>query len=69
MKKIAQELRILKTDEQKHIVLCRLTACVYADKAGVYEHLGKMYKYLITDYNVDYFVQIVEPLDIGLKVI
>ncbi|MDD4987126.1 MAG: hypothetical protein PHQ43_15420 [Dehalococcoidales bacterium] len=67
MKRVAREIRVLVTDEDKKKILSRDTAYVHNDKEGIYEHCGKLYRYLCSDYHIDYFEEIVKPLEIGLN--
>lgn len=68
MKLVAKQIRLLDNDEDKELVYGRSTSIVHKDRLGVYEHNGELYKYLISDYHVDYFEKIIKPLEVGIAV-
>lgn len=68
MRRIAGELRILKNDEDKKAVFQHQITYVNHEKDGVYEHNGKMYEYFATFLYIDYFVEVIKPLEVGVKI-
>jgi len=61
MKRVDREFRVLVDGKSREKILGRPTVFIDMKKRGIYEHNGKYYAYLVSDYYVDYFEEISEP--------
>jgi len=65
MQRICKEMREIN-EQEKNEILEKVQTFVDIERLGVYEHLNKHYEYVADYYGNEYFIEVKEPLKMGL---